>query len=378
MVRFVKTSPIARSRRGAILMLVALLLPVLLVISFMAINIAFMHLSRTELRIATDAASRAGGRILALTGDKAEVRTFARDAAARNMVAGHPLQLADSDFDFGRSVRTGLAARYDFNSDNSSPTPNSLVVTGRRTSGSANGPIGLIAPRIMGIGTFEPTSSAMSTQIELDICLVMDRSGSMAYTSADEAGVVFPPPNAPADWDFGDPIPPDSRWLDARAAAAAFLDEMAATPIVEYVALSTYSDTASFEVDLTTNYGQITTAIDAHSAAFAGGATNVGGGIIEGLSAFSRGHDRPWATKVIVILTDGIHNTGTNPFSASSAAKSDSVIVYTVTFSDEAEESTMEQVAETTGGFHVHATDGAQLIQAFRDIANSLPTLLTQ
>jgi Flp pilus assembly protein TadG len=56
-------------------MLVALLLPVLLVISFMAINIAFMHLSRTELRIATDAASRAGGRILALTGDKAEVRT---------------------------------------------------------------------------------------------------------------------------------------------------------------------------------------------------------------------------------------------------------------------------------------------------------------
>ncbi len=75
MVRFVKTSPIARSRRGAILMLVALLLPVLLVISFMAINIAFMHLSRTELRIATDAASRAGGRILALTGDKAEVRT---------------------------------------------------------------------------------------------------------------------------------------------------------------------------------------------------------------------------------------------------------------------------------------------------------------
>ena len=48
-------------RRGAMLPLVAILLPVLLVVGSLVINIAYMELTRTELQVASDAATRAAG-----------------------------------------------------------------------------------------------------------------------------------------------------------------------------------------------------------------------------------------------------------------------------------------------------------------------------
>ncbi len=344
----------------------------------MAINISYMKQTRTELRIATDAASRAGGRMLSLSGEKDQVRLFARDAASRNRVAGEPLELAAADFEFGRSNRSGINARYEFIPDNTLHNPNALRLTGRRTNGSQSGAISLFAPNVLGIGSFETSHSAVSTQIELDICMVIDRSGSMAYADDEESGVIFPPPNAPAGWDFGDPIPADSRWNDAIAAATAFLDEMAATPLEEYVALVTYSDNSNIDVNLTSNYSNIVNGLTTHSSSFAGGSTNIGGGIIKGINSFSNGFERPWATKVIILLTDGIHYTGTRPSSAAYAVRRQDVIIYAVTFSNEADEASMQQVATRTGGFHVHANDRSGLVRAFRDIANQLPTLLTQ
>ena len=49
-------------RDGVVVVLFAIVLPVLLLLSAVAINIAYMQLTRTELKIATDASARAGGR----------------------------------------------------------------------------------------------------------------------------------------------------------------------------------------------------------------------------------------------------------------------------------------------------------------------------
>ena len=49
-------------RRGAVLVLMALLLPIVLMLSAFAMNVANMELNRTELQVSTDAAARAGGR----------------------------------------------------------------------------------------------------------------------------------------------------------------------------------------------------------------------------------------------------------------------------------------------------------------------------
>ncbi|MEM7784393.1 MAG: pilus assembly protein TadG-related protein, partial [Planctomycetota bacterium] len=57
----IQSTPV-RARRGAIAPLFAVILPMLLIFAGFAINLAYMQLVNTELKIATDATSHAGGR----------------------------------------------------------------------------------------------------------------------------------------------------------------------------------------------------------------------------------------------------------------------------------------------------------------------------
>ncbi len=359
-------------------MLIAALLPAFAIFAAIAINIAYMSLARTELRVSTDAASRAGARMLVVAGSKDQAKIFARDAANRNLVAGQPLQLSDSDFEFGRSERSSQNAKYIFTRDESLPNPNAMRLDGRRVQGSASGPITLFMPRITDIGIFEPTHSAVSTQLELDLALVIDRSGSMAFADDEVAQVGVLPAAAPAGWGFGQPIPPNSRWQDAINGVNIFLGALSQTPQSEHVALVTYQSSATRDVELTSNHASVLNALTGYSAAFNGGGTNIGSGIDSGLATFTTGFERSWAIKVIVLLTDGIHYTGTNPVSAANRARDNSVVIYTVTFSEEADQAKMQTVADRTGGLHYHANTGTELMSAFQAIANRLPTLLTE
>ena len=78
-----------KRRRAVILPMFAILLPILLIVCFMVINLAQMQLTRTELKIATDAAARAGGRAWSKHHDVAVARQFASTAAELNDVAGN-------------------------------------------------------------------------------------------------------------------------------------------------------------------------------------------------------------------------------------------------------------------------------------------------
>ena len=364
-------------RRGTIMALVAGLLPVIVALAAFFINVAYMELCRTELRIATDSAVRAGGRELATTGDVTLAKAKARDAAGRNLVAGAPLQLADDDFRFGLSIRGEMNSRYAFQVNGTSP--NALQLRGKRTAASADGAVRLFFPNVLGLGTFEPVQEAVSTQIELDIVLVLDRSGSMAYAASESVGDgSVPPYSAPAGWVFGDAAPPDCRWRDAVAATQAFLAELDTASHVEKVGLATYNHDSSVDVLMTYDPAEILAALDVYTQSFDQGATNIGDGIHAGLQTLFDGGSRSWASKVIVLMTDGNHNTGTNPVSSAYAAKGDNVTIYTITFSDEANTSDMKNVANITHGAHYHADNASELTQAFRDIAAGLPTLLTQ
>jgi len=48
-----------------------------------------------------------------------------------------------------------------------------------------------------------------------------------------------------------------------------------------------------------------------------------------------------------------------------------------VTFSQEANENAMSKVAKKSGGNHYHADSGEALMDAFEEVAKSLPTLIT-
>ncbi|MEX2091658.1 MAG: pilus assembly protein TadG-related protein, partial [Pirellulales bacterium] len=97
----------ARHRRGAMLVFIAVCLPLLIIMAAFAIDVAWMQLARTELRTATDSAARAGAKELSLKQDATAARTKAKAAAARNYVAGQPLLLADADIQVGKSVQIG-------------------------------------------------------------------------------------------------------------------------------------------------------------------------------------------------------------------------------------------------------------------------------
>jgi hypothetical protein len=363
-------------RRGATLALVAIMLPVIIILAAFAVNVAYMELNRTELRVACDAATRAAGRQYAITGKVGQARTAGKDAAKRNLVAGKGLTLANTDFTFGHSYRPNGVGRYVF-AAGATPT-NAVQVVAARTKGSKDGPIRLLFPNTLGRSTFEPSETATSTQSEVDVALVMDRSGSMAYAANEITDTSHPPKAAPKNWSFCDPAPPKSRWLDAVAATDVFLKELTSSPGIEQLCFASYSTDAKIEQYLSTNYTLTANSMAAYTAKFCGGSTNIGGGIDQGRIALLGTGSRAWASKVIVVLTDGIHNTGTDPIDAAKRAAAANIQVFTVTFSMEADQARMQQVAAIGNGKHYHAKDGNDLKQVFKDIANALPTMLTQ
>lgn len=361
--------------------LVAALIPMLLILASFAINLAYMELTRAELRIASDAATRAGGYTLMTTGDTAAARAAARDGASRNRVGGRPTQLADSDIVFGVSRRTALKQRYTF-TPGATP-PNAVSVNARRDIRSLTGAVSLIMPTFGAVNQFGPAQVAVSTQVEVDVALVLDKSGSMAYgdleSSETMAAAGQAPASAPAGWKFCDPAPPGSRWIDLTKAVRAFLDSMASSPQQENVSLVTYSDVAKREESLTGDYTTIPPALDKYTAQFCMGYTNIHDGIAEGVRSLTDpSRSRPWAVKVLIVLTDGRRTAGADPVVAASEAFNQGIAVYAVTFAKEADQALMLQVASAGGGMHYHAATGDELLQLFRGVAGRLPTLLTK
>ena len=210
-------------RRGAMLPLVAVCLPVILLFAAYSINIAQMQLTRTQLRTATDAASRAGARTLSITQSQNIAEATAIEAARRNTVSGAPLLLAPSEVQFGLSQPVSTGGRWDFApASHSGDLRNSVRVTGRRTEGSLSGSIPLIFPVFSSSGVFEPVKIATATQIDRDISLVLDRSGSM--TDPIDPTVTARP------WRRNRPVPDGSKWLDLVSATDAFLAALSSTP----------------------------------------------------------------------------------------------------------------------------------------------------
>ena len=363
-------------RRGATLVLIMLLLPVMLSIAALAINMGYMELTRTETQIAVDAATRAASFEYAKTQDAGLALVAAQSVAAKNKIANTTLPLGANDLVLGTAIRPTATGRYSYSPGG--VTPNAVWI---RSDTLQNNAQTLIQP-LFPIPTpfnFRPLREAISVQCEMDIALVVDRSGSMAYSASEPAVQGVPPSNAPAGWAFGNPVPPNARWLDLIAGVQAFTNVLNTSGILERVSLVTYNHGVTLESPLSTNYATFPGIFSAYSLAYQAGGTAIGDGILVGMnSLLDPATTRPQATKVIVVMTDGIHNWGTSPDSAAWICKSNNVIIYSVTFSFEADQATMQNAAAISGGSNIHAVNGPQLITAFMDIARALPSILIQ
>ena len=202
-------------RQAATLVLVVILLPVLFILAGFAINISYLQLVQTEAQIAADASASAAGHVFAVTNDKKAARAAATAVAAKNRIGGKILPLQASDFEFGVATRASVNQPYNFTV---AATGNSVRLTTRSLSTGVGGDIAPLFPLFGSVIQFRPNRTSTCTQLDLDIAIIMDRSGSMAYSSSEISAYPPKPINAPSGWTFGNPVPPNARWLDAIAA----------------------------------------------------------------------------------------------------------------------------------------------------------------
>ena len=356
------------------MVIIAVILPVLLLLAAFAINVAHMESIRTEVQVVVDASVRAAGREYLVTRDKNKAHVAARDMANRNPINGFVVPISFSDLEYGVGTRSTVGAPYTFANTGSG---NAVRLSTNSFADSAVG-IRSVFP-FLSAGSVKPRLTAVATQGVIDVALVVDRSGSMAYSAGEVAAYPPVPSAAPSGWDFGAPVPPNARWLDLVSSVDVFIDELNASPNEEHLSLTVYDQFPDTLTSLSDVYDPVKVELKNISNAYEKGGTNIGAGMLNGKDTLVSGaHGRTDATKVIIVMTDGVHNIGRGPLSAADEIAQSGVTMFTITFSDEADQATMKQAAERCGGQHFHAVNATQLRDVFKEIARSLPSLLTE
>jgi len=494
------------ARRGAILPLFTFLLPVLLILCGFAINLAYMQQVNTELKIATDAAAHAGGRAMSLFQSTDAAIAQATLTAQANLVGGRVMSIASNeaatgdDFEiiFGRSVRSnGGYGMYQF-----SEVPKSAIDSGAERATSVGVVSRVELPLIFNVmnqkyfggslSDFRVARRSVATQVDRDIALVLDKSGSMlwfkdenllsqtlltlynTYDTTTEPGfwkyghwskrkngtwrwqgyytlaeanstwtvrdwndkqwtdgtttntrrisyteyqnatkwlydrfysnnVVYQlerymnPSHTLGDsftvgesgqlttdmaqytydWDNVSGAARHSRWYFLALGVNKFLDILEQTDQEELVSLVTFQSQAYLEYNLQATYDGIRSQVN---GIMPYGGTAVGDGMLQGIPPIISGPlARPFAAKTIVVMTDGDSNAGVDPVTAAqSIVANNNATIHTVTFTLGANQAPMQSVAEYGQGRHYHADEGEALIAIFEEIANNLPTILTE
>jgi Ca-activated chloride channel family protein len=368
-----------QQRNGAIVVFAALMMIVFLASVAFSVDVAYMQLTKTKLRSATDAAARAAGEGLSRAQDTAYARQAAKDIAAANLVGGDPLLLDDSDVVFGKSSQQA-GGSWVF-APGGEPI-NAVRVFGRRTREAPSGSVPIFFGRVFNVFDFQPTQTATVVRLDRDICLVVDRSSSMKLHLTDTAPVM-----STGDSRFCQPPNMSlSRWGALSVAVQRFIDALATTPQTEYVALVSYgsnytacsvsNNSADINKPLTGDHAQVTSAMATISAKKFNGMTNIGAGIQRGVQVLTSASARPFAAKTMVLMSDGAYTEGTQPRLIAPQAAAADIIIHTITFG-EANPAEMQAIADATGGNHYIAPNAAALQDIFEEIALTLPVVFT-
>jgi hypothetical protein len=387
-----RQAPARGRRRGAMLVLIAALMIVILGMVAFAVDVSYMQLTQSELRAATDAAAKAGAGTLAREQNETPAMAKAIEVAGKNYVGGHLLQIDSDNVHFGQSQ---LQADGSWKFVAGVQPYRSVQVSVDMSAGTTPGTVDLFFGRVFGRRTFSPQCTAVASHMDQELCFVIDRSHSMCF---DLTG---------ADFHYPSPIGTDSvagiksapivnsRWKALESAITDFFVVVNANSVAPRVALVTWASdvpAGSYEAELTgqtspavavdvalgSDFAGVEAAVKARGTKPMLGSTNMSAGMDKGKEILTGPTIRPLATKVMVLMTDGLWNTGRNPIDAAQEAKAAGIVIHTITFLPTADQTTMKQIAAMTGGKHFLAADKAALRDAFREIALTLSVALTE
>lgn len=375
-------------RKGTIIILSAFMLAMLSIIAALCMNSAYIALAKTEMRLATDAAAKAASITYGMTGSIEEARLRGRQICQRHSVAGAPLEIRNIDVSFGRA--TPMAnGRYEFVADGTPTNSTQVHASFVRRVGSAAALPAL--GQFLGKEEFKIEEYSIATRVDNDICLVVDRSGSMAWDLSNE------PYSYPGELNgksiiqnyFLKPHATLSRWAALQSSVDTFLTVLNTNPYHPRVSLVSYASNfefglynsvvSSIEQPLTIDFNAVRSKLAARGTKPLIGNTNIAAGLRDGIATLTeQGGSRPNATHNLILLTDGIITQGDDPVELAALAKSQNIKVHTITFSAQADQELMQEVATAGGGTYHHAPDAATLHAIFQQLAETLPAMLVQ
>jgi Ca-activated chloride channel family protein len=391
-------------RSGAAHVLIAAMMLTFMIVAAMIVDFAYMQLIRTELRTAADAAAKAGAEALTRTQDGNQARAAAVQYAALNKVGNRPYAISTNDVTLGRV--TGQANGSWTFTANATP-PNSVRVNAKVGHGGTTAAIPTFFAPALGYAPFATSSQATAGQQTVEVCLCIDRSGSMMWDmSGHEWSYPSPNPLLHAAWRYPDSLqrnycsPPQttaSRWAIVLSAVGIFLNEAGQFPHPPRTSLVTWSSALTLSyfpntsytlVDTdyglpaeagfnwSTNRNAVESALANRSSNAIAGGTTMSAGIDRAVSVLTGANSLPLSNKIIILLTDGQWNAGRNPVLAAQDAAAAGIRIHCVSMITSSQP-TLTNVANITGGQYYATSNSAQLQAAFQDLARNLPIVLT-
>lgn len=394
----------AKNRKGSSLALIAIMLSSFAIMAAITIDFAYMGLVQTELRIATDAAAKAGAEALSRTENIGSARQAAVDHAAANKVGGQSFQLSTSDVTIRKLVKDQSG---DWNFVASVDKPNAVQVNAKTGGDAVHSAVSLFFGSVLGTSSFTPSYSATAGQQDVAVCLSIDRSGSMLF---DMSGTDFVyPPNNPrlssfTSWGalwrnhLSPPNPVGSRWAVLAEAVDVFLEESGKFTPAPRVGLVTWASDYDMpisphtkyrkskkekkvprhlEYDWATNQAQVKAVVSSLRTIPMMGATNLSAGLDDAVKSLLDPDVGSFSSKVIILMTDGQWNDGRNPIDAAKDARDAGIVVHTVSMLT-GYHPDMAAIAEMTGGKYYRTSNAQELSDAFRELARSLPIVLVE
>lgn len=364
------------NRKGVLVVVFAIVLPVMLIILGFTIDYANIQRVRNEIRVVADLSAKAAAAKLSQTHDPDQAIVAAKAVASANFVCGNPLQLDTSDITFGHATRMPDGS-IDFSAN--VPPFNGVQISAERMADEGRG-INLFFGSLYGREEISLAQTATAAFQDVDILLVLDRSGSMKWkttgdtTPTEQTTLQCLIPNA------------ESRWHSLDEAVTIFLNTLQASPVLERVGLVTFSSDftdfcgtttiqeSTLDQALTSNQNAVRSAMSNYKVSVWGGATNIFAGLHQA-RLHMEANKTPGAEHVIVLLTDGVYNVGPAPFDEATACKNAGFTLHTITFSDDANQDDMLTTALNGGGNHHHASTEEELKRVFETIAGSFAIL---